>query len=234
MILKKIFNAFGYTFTKSKKTDDMNEIINLRLSLNPVDFLIDVGANYGDFALRHNKNFKKIYMIEPNKDLTEELSIKFNDRKKYKILNLGTSDKNKDALLFKTNDTGKTLSSIKKQTKKMKINFRNTGIIASKKIKLKRLDTILDSIEIKNKKIFLKIDTQGNDFETLKGIGKYIKIIKYIKVELPSINLYKIKYKHWDILKFLEKNSFKPVFFENISRTKEGELIEYDGFFEKN
>ena len=233
MILKKIFNTFGYTFTKSKKADNMDEIINLRLSLNPADILIDICANYGEFTQKHNKNFKKVYMIEPNQDLIKKLLIKFNDKKKYKILNYGTSDQNKDALLFKTNDTGKTLSSIKNQTKKMKINFRNTRVISSEKIKLQRLDFILDSIKVRNKKVFLKIDTQGNDFETLKGIGKYIKFIKYIKVELPSINLYKIKYKHWDILKFLEKNEFKPVFFENISRTKEGELIEYDGFFEK-
>ena len=50
---------------------------------------------------------------------------------------------------------------------------------------------------------------------------------------MPCINLYKSSYNHWDILDYLKKNNFKPVYFENISRTKNGHLIEYDCFFEK-
>ena len=51
---------------------------------------------------------------------------------------------------------------------------------------------------------------------------------------MPCIKLYETNYDHWDILEFLKEKNFKPVYFENISRTKKGELIEYDCFFEKN
>lgn len=232
MIIKKIFNLFGYTFTKHKKSEDMDEIISLRLSLKPADILIDVGANHGDFSYMHMKKFEKIYMIEPNEDLIKSLSNKFNN-KKYKIFKFGTSNKNKKTILYKTNDKGKTLSSIKEQTKEMGINFRNTKIVDKVQIQLKRLDSFLKTINIKNESIFLKVDTQGNDLETLNGIGKYIKNIKYIKTELPSVKLYNTNYSHWNILEFLKKKNFKPVVFENISRKKNGELIEYDAFFEK-
>ena len=211
----------------------MDEIISLRLSLNPADILIDVGANYGDFSYKHKNKFKKIYMIEPNEDLIKLLSNRFDNKNKYKILKFGISNTNKKTTLYKTNDTQKTLSSTRKQTKEMRINFRNTKIVDKVQIQLKRLDSFLKTTNINNNSIFLKIDTQGNDLETLNSIGKYIKNIKYIKTELPSIKLYNTNYNHWNILEFLKKNNFKPVIFENISRTKNGELIEYDAFFEK-
>ena len=60
------------------------------------------------------------------------------------------------------------------------------------------------------------------------GLGSYIENVIFIK-RMPCINLYKSSYNHWDILDYL-KNNFKPVYFENISRTKNGHLIEYDCF----
>ena len=50
---------------------------------------------------------------------------------------------------------------------------------------------------------------------------------------MPCTKLYKINYNHWDILNYLKINNFEPVFFENLSRKKNGKLIEYDVFFEK-
>ena len=51
---------------------------------------------------------------------------------------------------------------------------------------------------------------------------------------MPCIKFYETRYDHWDILDFLKKNNFEPIHFENISRKKNGRLIEYDCFFEKN
>ena len=49
-MLKKIFNFFGYTFTRSKKSTSLDEIIKLRLKFFPTDILLDIGANKGDFT----------------------------------------------------------------------------------------------------------------------------------------------------------------------------------------
>ena len=115
----------------------------------------------------------------------------------------------------------------------MKENFRNTNVVNKKKIFVKRLDTYFNETKFNYKNFFLKIDTQGNDYETLIGLGNYIKKVKFIKIEMPCTKLYKINYTHWDILNYLKINNFEPVFFENISRKKNGKLIEYDVFFEK-
>tara|TARA_Y100000389_G_C17430808_1_gene502477 strand:- start:629 stop:1270 length:642 start_codon:yes stop_codon:yes gene_type:complete len=211
----------------------MDEIIKLRLRYLPTDILLDVGANRGVFTKCFRNEFKDFHLFEPNPDLVKSLKDQFRTND-YKILKFGTGDINEKFLLNITNDKGSSLSSIRKQTVELKNNFRNTNIVKKVEVEIKRLDNYLNKIELNDKKIFLKIDTQGNDFETLIGLGKYIGNVSFIKIEMPCINLYNSSYNHWDILDYLQNNNFKPVYFENISRTKKGQLIEYDCFFEKN
>tara|TARA_B100000575_G_C23134996_1_gene659151 strand:- start:1762 stop:2466 length:705 start_codon:yes stop_codon:yes gene_type:complete len=232
-MLRKIFSFFGYTLTKTKKSTSIDEIISLRLKHKPAHILLDVGANKGKFTKYFYKKFKKYYLFEPNPKLANELNLKFQDPN-IKILNFGTSDVEKQTILNITNDSAISLSSIKDQTEELKNNFRNTKVVEKIDVKIKRLDKYLDTIYLNNEKFFVKIDTQGCDLETLIGLGKYISQVKFIKIEMPCVKLYQTSYNHWDILDFLRKNNFEPVYFENISRTNDGKLIEYDCFFEKN
>ena len=232
-MLKKLFSLFGYTLSRPHKSISMDEIIKLRLRYLPTDILLDIGANKGVFTKCFRDEFKDFHLFEPNPDLVRSLKNQFKTNN-YKIIKFGTGDINEKVLLNITNDNGSSLSSIKKQTVELKNNFRNTNIVKKVEVEIKRLDHYLNKIELNDKKIFLKIDTQGNDFETLIGLGKYIRNVSFIKIEMPCINLYNSSYNHWDILDYLQNYNFKPVYFENISRTKKGQLIEYDCFFEKN
>ena len=125
-MLKKIFNLFGYTFTRSKKSTSLDEIIKLRLKFFPTDILLDIGANKGDFTEYFKDKFKKYYLFETNPKLVKELKNKFVGDK-YEILDFGLGETNEKVKLNITNDTASTLSSIKKQTKELKNNFRNTN-----------------------------------------------------------------------------------------------------------
>ncbi|MDC0125112.1 FkbM family methyltransferase [Candidatus Pelagibacter sp.] len=232
-MLRKIFNFFGYTFSRSHKSTSLDEIIKLRLKFIPVEILLDVGANQGKFTEYLKDEFQQYYLFEPNPILFKKLKNYFKN-KKFQIFDFGLGKNNEKVKLNLTNDSAKSLSSIKKQTAELKNNFRNTEVIGTFDVEIKRLDNFLDTQNLQNSKIFLKIDTQGNDFETLIGLGKYISNIKFLKIEMPCIELYETNYNHWDILNYLKNNNFKPVYFENISRTKKGQLIEYDCFFEKN
>ena len=232
-MLRKIFNFFGYTFSRSHKSVSLDEIIKLRLKFLPVEILLDVGANQGKFTEYLKDEFQQYYLFEPNPILFKELKNYFKN-KKFQIFDFGLGKNNEKIKLNLTNDSAKSLSSIKKQSIELKNNFRNTEIIDTFDVQIKRLDNFLDTLNLQNSKVFLKIDTQGNDFETLIGLGKYISKVKFLKIEMPCIKLYETTYNHWDILEFLKQNNFDPVHFENISRKKNGQLIEYDCFFEKN
>jgi FkbM family methyltransferase len=229
-MLKKIFNHFGYSLSKLKKAQNLSDIIEFRLKNNSCDTLLDVGANHGDFTREFLHNFKKCMLFEPNPNLFNTLKEKFKNNSNIEIYDCGIDILNKKKKFYITNDSGQTLSSLKKQTNKITENLKNTKIVKQIDAKFNRLDFVLKD---QNKKIFLKTDTQGNELEVLQSLGKYIENIHFIKCEMPVINLYKINYSFWDILDFLKKFNFIPVFFENGLRDSNGNLIEYDIFFEK-
>ena len=87
----------------------------------------------------------------------EELKNKFVEDK-FKVLDFGLGKTNEKVKLNITNDTASTLSSIKKQTKELKENFRNTNEIYKTEVEIKRLDGYLDTLDLGNPKIFLKIN----------------------------------------------------------------------------
>ena len=232
-ILKKIFNSFGYTIARKHKTEDLNALIELRLSVNPCDCLIDVGSNVGDFIYDYKAFFSKIFSFEPNKELIPGLRKRFVNNKNIFIYQLGVGVNNENLDLYVTNDKGKTLSSIKKQSKVINKILRNTEIVRKDKIKIINLNNFIINEKLENKTFFLKTDTQGNDLEVLMGIEKFIKNVKYIKIEMPVINIYEIDYKFDEINEFMKKNNFVPLYFQHLTRDRDGNLIEYDVVFQR-
>jgi len=232
-MLKKIFNYYGYTFSKLKKANLISDIIKLKLARNSCDILVDVGANKGDFSYEFVREFKKIFLIEPNPSLQKKLELKFKTMKNVKIFKHGINNKNSIKKLYISGDTGSTLSSVKKQTKILKENLKKTEIISTQNLKFLRLDKLLKKNILSNNSIFLKTDTQGNDFEVIKSLGTYLKKVKYIKCEMSIMALYRNQNSHWEILKFFKENKYEPIFFENGLRDKNGNMIEYDVFLEK-
>ena len=232
-MIKKIFNHFGYTFSKIKKSNTIVDIVKLRLKNNKCNILIDIGANKGDFAIKFLNTFQKTFLIEPNPKLIRGLEQRFIDDINYKIFNCGIDIKNAIKKFYITSDTGSTLSSIKKQKETLKKTLKKTDITSIKNIKFYRLDFLLKNKIKKNDSIFLKIDTQGNDFEVLKSFGNKLKQIKYIQIEMSIIPLYIKQENHWKILDFMKKNNFESIFFENGLRNNFGKIIEYDCLFER-
>ena len=233
-MLKKIFNLLGYSFHKLHKGIGEEEIIDFQIKQVKPDLIIDCGANCGDFYKLVKKHKKRMILFEPNPDLFKKLNGLSKIDKNLTFINKGTDKKNCSKNIFITNDTGQTLSSIKKPSNEIKKNFKKSDTIKIKKIQLVSLNYILSKLKISNKqKIFLKLDTQGNDFETLIGLKKKIKQVVLIKTEMPVTHLYHNVKSHWEMLKFLKKNKFKPIHFTNGPRDKNGRIIEYDVIFLK-
>ena len=63
--------------------------------------------------------------------------------------------------------------------------------IDSEQVKIIKLDDIFKKFYKKSKNIMLKIDTQGYEFEVIKGSVNSLKFIKCIQVELSFVELYK-------------------------------------------
>jgi ribosomal protein L4 len=88
------------------------------------------------------------------------------------------------------------------------LNQKNS-IIKEYKIKTKTLDQFFKNIKL-SKDILLKIDTEGYEFNVLKGSLKNIKNFKYILIENQFSNMYKYS-KFSNCEKILKRYNFKLI-----------------------
>tara|TARA_B110000008_G_C16927042_1_gene547147 strand:- start:222 stop:932 length:711 start_codon:yes stop_codon:yes gene_type:complete len=232
-ILKKIADSFGYNLTRKHKSETLKEIFDERVKKNNCDFLIDVGANVGNFFSEYHRSFKKTFIFEPNKHLFTHLKNNFKKFDDIEFYSDGVGNKNEEKTFYITADRDHSLSSIKKHSNEMNKILRNTNIIEEYKINIIKLCDFIKENNFQKNNFFLKVDTQGNDLEVLMGLEEFIKNVKFIKIELPVINLYDTNYTYDDINEFMKNNRFKPLYFEHLSRNKDAELVEYDVLFEK-
>ena len=83
--------------------------------------------------------FSKSFCFEPNKELFLGLKKKFSKKNNIIINELGVGDTNKKTNFYVTNDKGKTLSSIKKQSENMSKLLRNTEVVDNYEIEIVKL-----------------------------------------------------------------------------------------------
>jgi len=172
---------------------------------------IDVGSCIGDYIsnIYHicKENNKKILIFEPNPCNTRQLEYIVQNNNNIKLFKLCLSNENKQSSLYnwvnsKDNNIGNQLAGLKCNGEKIC------------DIDVKKLDDIIDN-EFKNENIiikFIKIDTEGNDTNVIKGFKKYLPKTKYIIFEcsdcLDDFRGPGIKNPMKDIVDFLSENGF--------------------------
>lgn len=220
ILLKLIIRFLGYN--NHRDFNDSGEIyfLNNVCSTNP-KLCIDVGANVGRYSkyILENSSSKVIAFEPIQKSFRKLQNIKklFNNR--FYIFKIGLGDKKSRQTIYYD---AKNLQWANFNPEVNKINYLKNN---NKKIECK-VDT-LDNFLKKNKKILekkidlIKIDTEGYEFEVLKGAHNTIKKFKpkFIQLEynwhhlFKNINLYYFsKYlKDYDVYKILpfSKNLMK-------------------------
>jgi len=183
---------------------------------NKIEVMIDVGANIGETIEEFNKNFQisKIYSIEPNITTYDEIRKK--KIKNVEVSNFAASDINGNDKLkigyFSSMSTINEINNYSIYTKiKSFIIWILTGKFAiyknEKIIEKKRLDLFMDikSIDIVD---VLKIDTEGHEFNVIKGLGNHITKIKLILFEYHEDNSIIKNYKIDDIDNYFASKNF--------------------------
>ena len=182
--------------------------------------VIDIGAHKGETIdlILNNFNVEKIFSFEPNKKLYENLRNKYFKKRDFiQILNLGIGQNNEiKELNIMTDTSSSTFNEIDKksvyfQRKEKIFNFfsNNKNFFDQKqKIKIDSLSNIIEEKNIKNINI-LKIDTEGYEYNVLKGLNvENFKIIDFIYFEHHFDLMIKKNYKYSDIDKLLKENNF--------------------------
>lgn len=180
---------------------------------------LDVGANEGLWSKKILQKFKscKIIAVEPIKNLTYK-------NKKILIINKAV-DINRGKLRNFYITREKVTSSLLKQERSIInkfITFKDKkGLVHKKsdydvvkkiKVKTARLDDLIKKFKVKEIH-YLKIDTEGNDLNVLKSLGKDINKVWGFELETWNEKKTLWKKQHWlrECINFIEKKNFKIV-----------------------
>ena len=209
---------------------------------NPIEEFIDVGAHHAETVELFNKNFKikKFYCFEPNPLTFKILKKKVKRIKKgsINIYNFALGDKN-GYLDFNQSieSSSSTMVEINTQSKYMIRKNNILSLFKSKnssfnkiQVEVKTLNDFIEMLPI-NKIEILKIDTEGYDFNVIKGLKEKIKNVQYIYFEHHFHDMLKKKYSLTNVHNYLKNNNFKKVFKLKMFFRKTFEYIYYNEKF---
>ena len=206
---------------------------------NKFKLLIDIGAHKGESIELFSKNFiiKKIISFEASPINFKYLKKKIDKNKQgynntevvLENIALGAEDKIVEFKQFQESSSS-TIKKIDKESKYYKRKFRLINFLNNEQVYKKlqiKIFKLKDYIEKNNiEKIdFMKIDTEGYEFEILLGLESKIQLVDIIMFEHHYDNMIKKNYTFEDINKLLIKNNFNKIYKSRMPFRKTFEYI---------
>lgn len=209
---------------------------SIKYYLPNVDCLVDVGAHKGFFASSFSNliNVNKIICVEPNRNLTFDIK-KNNPISNLVIETIGLSDKDGESTYFVHEDsTMNSIVEVDKIVLKEKFPFDNPSKLRETKITVTTLNSLFKRNNIRyTDSVFLKIDTQGNELNILKGGLDVLPQIRGCLVEHMFVKAYRTDYSFIDLMNFMMENNFVFVGVPAILKRPTSELSSADFLFIK-
>lgn len=195
--------------------------------------ILDVGANDGWFSkvvYRFRKDLK-IIAFEPLASMYEDLVRIKKLNKKFDFYNCAVGSEIGKVEISEYGTEG--LSSLKDLSDEYQYNDHfNTSIKEKYEVKIIKLDDFILENKITND-LCLKIDTQGYEMEVLLGAQNTLKLgqIKFIIIELMTVEKYKEAKLYHEIINFLSEFDFQLVDIHQSYYEDNGEMSEFDALF---
>ena len=190
----------------------------LKNKMNKIDVLFDVGSHMGTYTdlIRRANPGCKSFLFEPQSKIFKKIDQKYSHDENVNVFNLAISDaEQKQNLNLNKHDLTASLLDFDPKSNYLKfkallyqtdINNMNYETELVQTITLEKfiVDNNLEKIDL------LKIDTEGNEFNVLKGLKKKIHIVNNILIEIHHRELF-LNYNPEKIHQYLIDNGFKLV-----------------------
>lgn len=215
-----LIKIIDYQYHKKKYSFLRNEIKNINV-------FFDIGAHHGETVRDFLKNFSidKIYSFEPSNNNFDKLKCKIKDiKKKYPLVNIeifncGLGQKNETLSLNEISDgESNTFNDLNLESKYFKRKKVITTLFGIKKFFRSKTSTNVITLKkfIQENQIekidFIKIDTEGFEYNVLLGLDDYIENVSFILFEHHYDNMIIKNYKFSDIHKLLVNNGFERIY----------------------
>ena len=193
-------------------------------------FVVDVGANRGQFALVARKCFPntKIISFEPLKEPAAIFRRVFNSDPMVVLyeLAIGPSNERRTIHISRQDDS----SSLLPITSLQSDLFPGTGEKEVRTIQVKPLDAVLDPKDIKRPAL-IKLDVQGFERQALDGCKSLLPLFSHVYVECSFVELYAGQSLAHKVISFLDDIGFVLAGVYNLSYDKKGAAIQGDFLF---
>jgi FkbM family methyltransferase len=198
-------NNTSYSLLQKCNFFDIAEIKVIKKinKLNPI-FFVDCGCNFGFYsfftASLSEKN--EVIAIEASKKTLEEFkeNLLINNFKNIKIINKAVFHINNKDIEFNISN------------KDWESSLMNSDFQIEEKniIQTVTIDHLIGDVDLKNKKLIIKIDVEGNDLNVLAGAQDTInKFSPFIIIEFSSFIMKNKEFNYNFLREFLKKNNYQ-------------------------
>lgn len=204
-IVKSIFDKLGYKLVKKNGAARYNIYNSHYLSrICKPETVIDIGVGYGTHPLYEAFPDAYFILIEPVEDYHEPIT---------EILNqyAGTVH-----YIAAGQEDGVVELDVDLDDLQLSSHFERTELTAKdghriekRKIEMKTLDSLLQPPGSLERPLVLKIDTEGNELNVLKGAGKLLESTDYVIAEASIVKRFEGSYEFDELVTFMAEKGFK-------------------------
>ncbi len=219
---------------KPHKTRDGK--IGITIAEHNIDTIIDIGANIGQTRdlLRENGFGGDIISIEPLPTLQDMLQEKAKSDPKWRVLEpLALGDHNGECEINISESSD--MSSLLTSSRELMTALPRTRVTDKATVPMKTLNTLYKELNLEERRVFIKMDTQGYEMKILECAKETLDKIIGIQVEMSIFPLYEGEVLFDEIIALLKQNGFTPhmLIETNFSRKLKRQL-QIDGIFFKD
>lgn len=227
-VVRAIIKYFGYALVSQDELPLIeNHIMNVVTRFN-INVVLDVGANNGQFvqSMRSVGYTGKIISFEPVKETFNKLLENNKRDTNFTAEQVGLGAEPCVATINVSNIS--SLSSMFELTRDLGSDVYKK---CDEKIHLTTIDLIFEKYGLYDKKVLLKIDTQGYDLMVVKGAINSINHIIAIVSEISFQKLYSQSPSYHESIFEFNKMGFELAGLYPVASDEKGLLCEVDGIF---
>jgi FkbM family methyltransferase len=232
-LIQKVARSLGFELRRYTPATSDRARLQLFLSYYKIDLVLDVGANFGQYAkfVRDLGYSGRIVSFEPLS--TAHAKLKSVSRKDplWEIATrtaIGDADGEIQIMVAGNSQSSSVLDMLSVHTDMAP----NSTYIGSETVALSKLDTLAPSYIKNASSIFLKIDVQGFEMQVIAGATQILSQVKGVQLELSLIPLYKGQALFIEMIEKMAQLGYElHAILPGFTNTETGRMLQADGIF---
>jgi FkbM family methyltransferase len=199
------------------------------ISMFPDIVIFDIGANVGQFGIDlRSQGFKgKIFSFEPTSKALDSLSEIAKKFQPWEVSSFGLGSFEGEKVINVSGNAALS-SSFLDMEPIHKTHFPESSYIYQEKVAISTIDAQIKSLDLDPRKVLLKIDVQGYEYEVLEGARNSLSKIPFCYLEVSLVPLYTGQLTLLSVLNLLADSGHQVIDVFRGIQSSDGELLQLD------